>query len=962
MIQESLRILAEFKDNASAGLKKVKDGLTGLEKQSKALNPLANSQVDKKLKDITREAQTAAKVGVGGLTTAFEKLKGTVVGVLSGGQLNIGDAIVSGASSASSALTSFGAAATGAGAAVVAASKATTVSLKDTEAVLATLTKRYEQLGKIKTPFKPTDVAGGLKAFDSAKLDSKKPDDTLFNAGAREAYKYARALGFASLQAGEFRNTVTSLASAAQQTATPLGILKTLLHTIFVGNVTGAERSANTLALRAIGSAALTATAAVAALGTVVAGVAGAIGLSLNAAADDAAELADKLGITVDRLEALKLIANETGTSVEALQKTYDRLAKVLDKTDEESDKAAVSLANLGLSFEDIKKLKPEQSAALILQRYEDLGRTSEATAAAQVLLGQGFRESSIGIKQAATEFDKYADRVKEFGAGESKLLAAQGAEQEVAVNNLALSFKGLGIQIAENIGPTISRLVQSFADLVNLLRQTKVVGMIVNGVFSVLNLVFNDFGRLLGGIAATLVAFFSGEFRQSFEIAKATVADATAAVKNFGDRSKDSAAQAVAAAEATTKADEAAAEARKKAAEAEAKRLKALAAAKKAAEEQLKLFNDAKSGLEQQLGLLGKETQLEKTLWDIQSGRYRTLNDGQKAELAGLAAKIDLKNKELENAQKLKDLQGGLDEQKVEVSLAEEEVRFAALTSEEREKQVFLMRELNRLRVEGAGQSQQDQEDLHLQVKVLANKRLALKQAQADAAVISGLIDNSEAAITASVQRNIQIAAGLLEQRKISEQDYVRFVQDQVKRITDLNKEAAEEVTAFWTEAARGIQQALSTFLFDFMQGKLGDLAGSFKKVIDQMVANALAARLGEALFGKGFEKGGNLGGLAGQGLAALSGLFGGGRANGGPVEPGRAYMVGERGPELRTFSKAGSIIPTEALMGGAGSMVTVNISAVDSKSFLQQIDSVKRELTEAVITSQRRYNLRSA
>lgn len=65
-----------------------------------------------------------------------------------------------------------------------------------------------------------------------------------------------------------------------------------------------------------------------------------------------------------------------------------------------------------------------------------------------------------------------------------------------------------------------------------------------------------------------------------------------------------------------------------------------------------------------------------------------------------------------------------------------------------------------------------------------------------------------------------------------------------------------------------------------------------------------------------------------------ALGGLFGGGRAAGGPVSSGTTYLVGERGPELFTPNRGGSIIPN-----GAGS-ITINVSgALDPVAVASQI-----------------------
>jgi len=46
---------------------------------------------------------------------------------------------------------------------------------------------------------------------------------------------------------------------------------------------------------------------------------------------------------------------------------------------------------------------------------------------------------------------------------------------------------------------------------------------------------------------------------------------------------------------------------------------------------------------------------------------------------------------------------------------------------------------------------------------------------------------------------------------------------------------------------------------------------------------------------------------------------------AEGGDVTPGRAYLVGERGPEIRTFGAAGQITPLKNIRGGDHN-VTIN------------------------------------
>src|SRR5690606_23810398 len=50
----------------------------------------------------------------------------------------------------------------------------------------------------------------------------------------------------------------------------------------------------------------------------------------------------------------------------------------------------------------------------------------------------------------------------------------------------------------------------------------------------------------------------------------------------------------------------------------------------------------------------------------------------------------------------------------------------------------------------------------------------------------------------------------------------------------------------------------------------------------------------------------------------------FGGGRAQGGEIDPGRFYVVGERGPELIAPRSAGTVLPNHTLGG-----LTINVDA---------------------------------
>lgn len=148
---------------------------------------------------------------------------------------------------------------------------------------------------------------------------------------------------------------------------------------------------------------------------------------------------------------------------------------------------------------------------------------------------------------------------------------------------------------------------------------------------------------------------------------------------------------------------------------------------------------------------------------------------------------------------------------------------------------------------------------------------------------------------------------------------------------------------------AGRGIENALVRAT---RTGRLGfdDLRKVALSVLADIAASAIRSGL-DALFGGRGSGGGGIGGIAG----ALGQLLGApGRATGGPVAPGRAYLVGERGPELFVPTASGTVV---ARGGGGGDgprevrvAITINAPAGAAPDALAQSG---RQIARAVRAS---------
>lgn len=105
---------------------------------------------------------------------------------------------------------------------------------------------------------------------------------------------------------------------------------------------------------------------------------------------------------------------------------------------------------------------------------------------------------------------------------------------------------------------------------------------------------------------------------------------------------------------------------------------------------------------------------------------------------------------------------------------------------------------------------------------------------------------------------------------------------------------------------------------------GNLGfdDLRRTALQALNEIAANALKIGLGNV--GAGSTGAGGVGNLLSGVLTSVLGLPG--RATGGPVSPGRAFMVGERGPEMFVPTSAGRI-ETLTEPRGRGMNLSINV-----------------------------------
>lgn len=328
-------------------------------------------------------------------------------------------------------------------------------------------------------------------------------------------------------------------------------------------------------------------------------------------------------------------------------------------------------------------------------------------------------------------------------------------------------------------------------------------------------------------------------------------------------------------------------------------------------ANRKLKTLNNNKAQLEAELAVtteLEKQLQLKVRLEQV-NGQIAEIS----AQVAGAMASISMQNSEA-------------------TKQAQEQIQEAMFTTQ----RSMLEFEQARLGI-GSERAQQQKEELERQQNLV---RLEQVRAQIEEArrngnnVLLAQLQAQEAQLMSSTQKVNEFGVMFEDSFSNSLTGFFESIGNGTKSVKDAFKDMfnniAQQITAF---VAKQLSQQIMGSLFG--NGGAGSSAGGF---------------LGN-LLGGGGGGGGGIGGFFGS-------LFGGFRASGGPVFDNKAYVVGEKGPELFIPQSAGTVVSNQNMArqsGGGG--VIINVTTPDANSFRKSTGQLSVETSNQF----RRYTSRN-
>lgn len=177
--------------------------------------------------------------------------------------------------------------------------------------------------------------------------------------------------------------------------------------------------------------------------------------------------LSQRTGVTAEKLSELRYAAERGGTTIEAVATGLKKMGANITEAGKGSGEAREALRHLGLSFDKIKDLSPDQQFRLIAHQLAKIEDPAIKAAVATEVFGKNATELLPMLADGAAGLDKMAAKARELGLVWSNEDAAAANEFGDAIEDLWAVTKGLAATIGKALVPVLKEMVATVTSAV---------------------------------------------------------------------------------------------------------------------------------------------------------------------------------------------------------------------------------------------------------------------------------------------------------------------------------------------------------------------------------------------------------------------------------------------------------------------------------------------------------------
>lgn len=414
-----------------------------------------------------------------------------------------------------------------------------------------------------------------------------------------------------SLDAAGFQNDMGKAAYAAE---------KNMAKVVAAGNIAAAGLAALAVAAAKAGFA-------------MVGSIKGAID-----AADELGKVAQRTGVAVESLSALKHAAQMSDVSFEELTNGLQKLSKAIDSNDK-------AFKRLGLEARSFKT--PDQALAAIADKFAQMEDGAEKTAIAFALLGKSGDRLIPMLNGGAAGLAEMRREAERLGIVMSRDMARSAEQFNDSLTTLNAGLSGIAINIANEVLPTMNSLVAEFTDGMKVgdsfFQALSLWTIEINpDTINALNKELEDLNKRKGALS------FEGS-ADDLRLINNEIAIVTKKLEYIRLQRERERSAALAITGGARDLDPRDIRARGPVAG-------KFKPATEQSEEALKLFEARAKAMQRELDTAKKLTEVQQVRLDIERGMYKDLTEAQKQYLLGQAKQIDATRGAAESVKKIKE------------------------------------------------------------------------------------------------------------------------------------------------------------------------------------------------------------------------------------------------------------------------------------------------------------------
>lgn len=176
------------------------------------------------------------------------------------------------------------------------------------------------------------------------------------------------------------------------------------------------------------------------------------------------ASMSERTGIAVEAISALKYAADQSETSLTAVETAIRKMQVTIASAREGVDSAEQALRRLGITLRELEGLPPEQQFERVAKALREIADPAERARAAVAIFGK----AGADVLPLANDLESLTAEVRKLGVVMSEETARQAQELDSALGKLKAVTSSVSTTIGAQLTPALLKLLPVVTNVVN--------------------------------------------------------------------------------------------------------------------------------------------------------------------------------------------------------------------------------------------------------------------------------------------------------------------------------------------------------------------------------------------------------------------------------------------------------------------------------------------------------------